>query len=186
MSVSLNLADRTVGIPRQRAQREMKSLSAVADELLQAGAVKRGLDRQRQDPGKADALVGAWMVVLMLAFEQWRTTLGRGPAFDALFWRALCRPRVSWMRDMGESARSAVLVGLSRSGHRRRAGHRSGHGQGHSACQDAAVASTDDFLAVVGTVAYVTVAYVTSGCAHDPGIFGCPKLLQLYTPIHGR
>jgi hypothetical protein len=30
---------------------------------------------------------------------------------------------------------------------------------GHSACQDAAVASTDDFLAVVGTV-----AYITSGC----------------------
>ena len=27
---------------------------------------------------------------------------------------------------------------------------------GHSVCQDAALASTDDFLAVVGTVAYIT------------------------------
>ena len=55
---------------------------------------------------------------------------------------------------------------------------------GHSACQDAAVVSTDEFFAVVGTV-----AYITSGCAHDPGIFGCLKLLPLYTDcpsIHGK
>jgi hypothetical protein len=37
------------------------------------------------------------------------------------------------------------------------------------------VASTDDFLTVPGTV-----AYITSGCSQDPGIFGCPKLLWIY------
>jgi hypothetical protein len=134
----------------------------------------------------------------------------RAPVYGGIAaWRARSRPtsiqdpicdvsapaamhRLAIRRHHSSSMRPSPTARTSRRGaggrpwppwrcHRRRIGHRSGHGEGHSACQDAAVASTDDFLAVVGTV-----AYITSGCAHDPGIFGCPKVLRLYTGNHGR